>query len=98
MTYDEFKTKLTKIVSDADTALANLPGFLDEVKADYETLSSSVSKVTEQEGRIRDLQDTNMKLFLAQTGQPVETPDEPERTGQDAVDDFVNMMMTDDGK
>lgn len=97
MTYDEFKAELTKIVSNADTALAELPTFLEKVKTDYEALSSSTLKVTEQETRIRDLQDTNMKLFLAQTGQPVETPEEPELSGQDAVDDFVNKIM-DDGK
>ncbi len=95
MTYDEFKTKITGIMSKPDNALAELPAFLEEVKGDYEALATSVSKVSEQEERIRTLQDTNMRLFLAQTGQAAEEPEEPELSGTDAVDAFVNELMAD---
>ena len=95
MTYEEFKSGITALVSKPDTALAELPAFLEQVKADYETRDTSVSKVSEQEERIRTLQDTNMRLFLAQTGQAVEDKEEPELLGDDAVDAFVNDIMND---
>lgn len=98
MKYEEFKEKLTKIVSNADTALASLPAFLEEVKCDYEALETSTNKITESDKRIRDLQDTNMRLFLAQTGQAAEPDEEPEPEGHDAVDRFILDMMADDRK
>lgn len=52
-----------------DSALVAIQPVLDEIKDDYEALVSLTSKVEAQDTRIRDLQDTNMKLFLAQTGQ-----------------------------
>ena len=95
MTFDEFKSGVTALISNPDTALAELPAFLEKVKEDYETRDTSVTKVTEQEDRIRTLQDTNMRLFLAQTGQAAEKPEEPELQGDDAVDAFVKDIMND---
>ena len=74
MTFEEFKTKITTIVSSPDTAQANIGEFIDEVKEDYEALSSTSAALEKAETRIRDLQDTNQKLFLKQTGQA--SPDE----------------------
>ena len=74
MTFEEFKTKITTIVSNPDTAQANIGEFIDEVKVDYEALSSTTVALEKAETRIRDLQDTNQKLFLKQTGQA--SPDE----------------------
>lgn len=96
MKYEEFKTKLTDIVKDADTALSKLPAFLEEVKTDYEALSGAIEKVTESDKRIRDLQDTNMKLFLAQTGQAAEPDEEPEPEGMEAVDKFISDIMSEE--
>lgn len=69
MTFEEFKTKITTIVSNPDTAQANIGEFIDEVKVDYEALSSTSTALEKAETRIRDLQDTNQKLFLKQSGQ-----------------------------
>ena len=74
MTFEEFKTKITTIVSNPDTAQANIGELIDEVKVDYEALSSTSAALEKAETRIRDLQDTNQKLFLKQTGQA--SPDE----------------------
>jgi len=83
MTFDEFKTKLTDIVSKPDTALASIGEFIDEVKIDYEALNSTTEALNKAETRIRDLQDTNQKLFLKQTGQV-----EPEEDEEKDVDDM----------
>lgn len=93
MTYDELEKKLTTILQQPDSALANVAPLLKEIKADYESIVSLTSKVESQDTRIRDLQDTNMKLFLAQTGQDSnKEDDEDDVEGPDAIDAFVNKL------
>lgn len=94
MTYDELEKKLTTILQQPDTALAQIAPLLKDIKADYESIISLTSKVESQDNRIRDLQDTNMKLFLSQTGQAVNKDDEDDddTEGPDAIDAFVNKL------
>lgn len=92
MKYEELEMRLTKLLETPDTALAALPDLLKEVKTDYEGIASLTNKSSEQEKRIRDLQDTNMKLFLMQTSAPKtngQLEEEDDLEGQDAIDDFV---------
>ena len=93
MTFDEFKQKITTIMAQPDTAPAEIPALLDAVKGDYEVALSTVQKLAEAEDRIRTLQDTNHRLFLAQTGQPA-PESEPELEGHAAVDAFVAELMS----
>lgn len=95
MTYDELEKRLTKMMETPDTALAVLPELLKEVKADYEGIVSLTNKNQEQDQRIRDLQDTNMKLFLMQTSAPKtkgQLEEEDDLEGQDAIDAFVTKL------
>lgn len=94
MTYDELEKKVTEVLQQPDSALVNIMPVLKEIKADYESLVSLTSKVEQQDNRIRDLQDTNMKLFLTQTGQVKDKEDEDEDDveGPDAIDAFVNKL------
>lgn len=93
MTYQEFEARLTKMLETPDTALAVLPEFLKEVKTDYEKTVSLEGKIAEGDKRIRDLQDTNMKLFLMQTSAPKSKgqieEEEDDLEGQDAIDAFI---------
>ena len=41
---------------------------LDNIKADTESIEALTKSNEEKEVKIRDLQDTNIKLFLSQTG------------------------------
>lgn len=72
MTYDEFKARFTSIIGNPDTAQAESVGFLSDVEKDYTTLDSMVKKSDDDDKRIRDLQDTNQRLFLSVTGKPEE--------------------------
>lgn len=72
MTYEEVKTRITALVGNPDTAQESAVALLSDLEKDYTTLDSMTSKVSESEKRIRDLQDTNQKLFLSVTGQPEE--------------------------
>lgn len=94
MTYDELEKKVTEVLQKPDSALVNIMPVLKEIKADYESLVSLTSKVEQQDNRIRDLQDTNMKLFLNQTGQVKDKEDEDEDDveGPEAINAFVNKL------
>lgn len=100
MTYDELVSRVTKVLEEPDSALINIKPVLEEAKADYISLVSLTEKNEKNEKRIRDLQDTNMKLFLAQTGKVDggsngNDDDEDDLTGQDAVDAFINKFKED---
>lgn len=98
MTYDELKTKLTKILEQPDSALANVGPLLEEVKSDYEQIITLKEANEKNTTRIRDLQDTNMKLFLAQTGKVEDknNEDDDDLEGPDAVDAFINKLNQED--
>lgn len=90
MTYTELEKRLTNLLQQPDSALAMVKPLLDDIKADYETMTSLAEANSNQEKRIRDLQDTNMKLFLAQTGKPENVEEEDEDVeGAEAIDAFV---------
>lgn len=91
MTYDEYKTGFDKILASPDTAMVEIAPLLDSLKTDLETLESVQGEVEALNGRIRDLQDTNIKLFLSQGGKgsdDVEEINEEEK----AVDEFFKSL------
>jgi len=89
MTYAEYEKGLTDVISNPDTALTAIKPLLDELKGDIESLDTLKGQVETQEARIRDLQDTNLKLFLSQTSAAPQ--DEPEANETiKAVDEFFN--------
>lgn len=51
------------------------------------------NKSDDQDKKIRDLQDTNIKLFLAQTNKPDEQPDADEDQKIDTLVDFGKQML-----
>lgn len=81
MTYDEY-TKLAGTVT-ADNAPAVLKTMLEGIKTDLTELEAVRAGIAEKETRIKDLQDTNMKLFLSITGKGEETKEEEEKTPED---------------
>lgn len=97
MTFDEAKTRLTDLISDPDTAQEKALSFLGELEKDYTTLKSMSEKSDTDDKRIRELQDTNQKLFLSVTGSPKEEEEEEEK--EPGVDwDAVLKVVTDNGK
>ena len=68
MKYEDYEQKLTELVkSNPDSAVA-VQDILDNIKADSETFAALEASVTEKDSKIKDLQDSNIKLFLRQTG------------------------------
>lgn len=83
MTYEDVKTRVTDLISNPDTAAENAVGLLSDLESDYTNLDSMTKKVEEQETHIKELQETNQKLFLSVTGQAGEEEEEKE---EDPID------------
>ena len=91
MTYDEYKKGFDKILANPDTALTEITPLLEALKTDLETLDNVQGEVEALNERVRNLQDTNIKLFLSQGGtgkDDVEEIDENEK----AVEDYFNQL------
>lgn len=95
MKFEEVKAKLTEVCKEPDSALVNITPVLEELAKDYAAMESFKELNAKQEEKIRNLQDTNMKLFLAQTGQKDDSKEEEddELVGQEATDAFVNKLL-----
>lgn len=94
MKYEEYKTIINDVIK--SEKLDQLVTVLDSIKEDLTTRDNYAKLNSEQETKIRELQDTNMKLFLAQTSaSPVK--EEPEEvTGEEAVTEFINKILKGD--
>ncbi len=89
MTYDEYVTKATSNLT-AENALERMTEILECVKLDLEERDAFKASIDEKDTKIRDLQDTNMRLFLSHTGKPAndDLTEEPVNG-----EEFVNNML-----
>ena len=87
MKYEEYEAKLNNVVKNPDSAATAVLDILKDIKADTDTLASLEAGIAERDGRIRDLQDTSMKLFLRQTGDNGQT-DQDEKTPDEMLDEL----------
>lgn len=93
MKYDEYVTKINSVLSEPDTALTNVTGVLDELKADLTSKETLEAENETLKKRISDLQDTNMKLYLSITGTE-ETPEDDEPVeGVGVIDEFLDIAF-----
>lgn len=97
MKIEDFETRFNEIISNPDTGLANAPDFLEEVRGDYASAVSLGEKVAELEARVKDLQEANVKLYLATTGGVVDE-DEPidESDGDAYIEAVFDELMKDE--
>lgn len=87
MKYEEYESALQNVVKNPDQAAIAVQDILKNLKSDSETFASLEASVAEKDGRIKDLQDTNMKLFLRQTG-GTDEQDPPEKTGDELLNEL----------
>lgn len=86
MTYKEYESALNGIVQNPDTAPTAVQSLLQEIKTDTEALATAINGISERDARIRDLQDTNIKLFMSQSSAPENDPEPaPEMTFEELL-------------
>ena len=69
---------------------------LENIKADTESIESLTKSLDEKEMKIRDLQDTNIKLFLSQTGKADDDSPSEEELAEErnkAVEDEITNIL-----
>ena len=69
--------------------MKDLIDIIEEDSKEYENLT----KIKEEnQKKIRELQDVNMKLFLSQTNKQEEEPEEKEYTQEEIIQNFINEL------
>ena len=92
MKYDDYVSKINGVLAEPDTALTNVTGVLDELKADLTSKESLEAENETLKKRISDLQETNMKLYLSITGTDTETEDDEPVEGAGVIDEFLSKV------
>lgn len=95
MTFEEYEQKINHAVLNQDEIPVIMQEVLKELKTDLTSLESFKAKTTEQDEKIKALQESNVKLFLGQTGKPEEKPEEKptdyeDLQGIEAVNAFMD--------
>lgn len=94
MTYEEYEKRINGALANADTAPTEFVNILSELKTDLTAKDALETEKTELETRVRDLQDTNMKLYLSVTGTSDEDEEEDEPAeGTAVVDELMEKLF-----
>nr|DAN07093.1 MAG TPA: Phi29 scaffolding protein [Caudoviricetes sp.] len=94
MTYEEYEKRINDALANADTAPTEFVNILSELKTDLTAKDTLETEKTELETRVRDLQDTNMKLYLSVTGTSDEDEEEDEPAeGSAVVDELMEKLF-----
>lgn len=93
MKYEDYESKINESVKNPDEASVNLLEVLSELKEDLAKIETMQTVIEEKDTKIRNLQDTNMKLFLSQTSSVDEDNEEDELVGQEAIDAFIEEIF-----
>lgn len=94
MTYEQYEERINNALANADTAPTEFVNILSELRTDLTAKDTLETEKTELETRVRDLQDTNMKLYLSVTGNSDEDEDEDEPAeGTAVVDELMDALF-----
>lgn len=88
ITRDESTEFIKNLVANPETEMANVGAYLDSIGELYDSIAALTQKNQEYETRVRELQDTNTRLVLAQLGEPAEPVEEREMT----LEEFAHNM------
>ena len=92
MKYEDYESRLTGVVTNPDSAPTAVQEILSELKSDTATMESMAAEIAGKDAKIRELQDTNTKLFLQVTGQDSSddtSEDWSDLTGDEALEAFI---------
>lgn len=99
MNYADYEGIAQKLTT--ENAPEVIKTMLDSVKEDLAERDALKTVQAEQEAKIKDLQDTNIKLFLSQTGkaeQDGDTETEEEKIEQMSLDEYLSYIKESEEK
>lgn len=92
MKYEDYEAIAKKLTPENAPEIVRT--MLENIKTDTENIAVLNKSIEEKEGKIRDLQDTNIKLFLSQTGKADDEPEEDLAEKQQlAVEQEIESIM-----
>lgn len=74
MTYKDYQEKVKNVTSENFTAI--LTDIMKDLQSDFCTFENAQQTIRDKDEKIRELQDTNLKLFLSTSGIPQEKEEE----------------------
>ena len=92
MDKNKYLDLINKSIKSPEEAPAIMKELITVVEEDYNEFESLKSNLDNSNNKIRNLQDTNMKLFLSQTTQKEEEQEDKEMTPDEVVDDFIKTI------
>jgi hypothetical protein len=94
LTYEEYEKRINGALANPDTAPTEFVNILSDLKTDLTAKDTLETEKTELETRVRDLQDTNMKLYMSVTGNTDEDEEEDEPAeGTAVVDELMDKLF-----
>lgn len=94
MTYEEYEKRINGALANPDTSPTEFVNILSDLKTDLTAKDTLETEKTELETRVRDLQDTNMKLYLSVSGHSDDEDDEDEPAeGTAVVDELMEKLF-----
>lgn len=87
MTLEEYTNIINGMVSAPDTAPAVASSLIEAIKDDLGKLDAAAASIAAKEDQIRTLQDTNIKLFMSQSGNAA--TEEPEEEGPKSFEELI---------
>lgn len=91
MVYEDYEKAVQGLT--AENAPVIMENMLASIKEDLSERDALKTSLAESETKVRDLQDTNIKLFLSRTsGNPVKE-EEPELSGEE----YISKLLKDKG-
>lgn len=96
MKYEEYEVMAQGLT--AENAPAVLQSIMAGVKDDLDERDALIEQRDSMESKIKDLQDTNIKLFLSQTGAQTEEQTEEEKVEDMNFDEYINYLKEKKGE
>lgn len=98
MSYEEYKKLIDELITNPDTAPANVQNILNQLQTDLTTLDSLKAENTGLNEKVKTLQDTNIKLYMSQGSAPVVNENEnkektEEEVNAENVEAFFNELQ-----
>lgn len=97
MNYEDFKGRFSEIIKDPAGQADKATELLADMSTVFEGIDALTDKNNANEARIRELENTNQRLFLSITGSSDDDTDGgdndgEELTGADAINNFWNNL------
>ena len=93
--FKDYKERIDGILTNPDTALAEIGGIYEDLESDLTTLESMTDENGKLKDQIDDLRETNIRLYMQTTGEATEETgkESEEDAGEESVEEFFNDLM-----